>query len=104
MKAIAILFSVVVGVASSAVAAEPPASAYGMRPLVQGLTGERSVIAIAECPGGLVPIYEGPDWCNALAGGCRPQKVWIMDQTRRGPPLEAHAVNGNSIPMPLWCR
>jgi hypothetical protein len=84
--------------------AEAPASAYGMRPLIQGPAGERSVIAIAECPSGLVPIYDQPDWCRVLKGGCRPQKIWILDQTRRGPPLVAHQTNGENIPTPPWCQ
>ena len=83
---------------------EAPVSAYGMRPLIQMPAGERSVIAIAECPSGLVPIYNQPDWCRVLAGGCRPNKVWVMDQTRQHPPLVTHQTNGDNIPLPPWCQ
>lgn len=85
-------------------AAEAPASVYSVRPLVGQSAGERSVIAIAECPGALVPVTKGSDWCRILADGCRPGKVWILDQTRRGPPLVAHQSDGENIPVPLWCK
>lgn len=81
--------------------AEAPVSAYGMRPLIQG---ERSIIAVAQCKN-LVPIYQGADWCKVLSDGCRPDKIWVMDQTRRGSPLELHQTNGDAIPIPIppWC-